>query len=294
MKPFATLIIILLLAVAAGRPLAEEPEPRVSTEKISETLYFMQGRGGNVLASIGEDGVLLIDDDYAEYAPAYGEALAALGQKQPRYIINTHWHGDHTGGNAHWGGAGAVIIAHNRVLERLSTDQDRPSMGRVFPASPRIALPVVTFDDSTALHLNGDTLEVQHYPRGHTDGDSIVFFQKANVVHMGDHFFNGRFPFIDLASGGRVDNYIVNVAAVIQLVDEQTVIVPGHGPLANKADLQNYHNMLINTRAEVSDMREDGLGVEQMQARGLDARWESWGWKFINQDRWIATLASDS
>ena len=293
MRATRTVLPLFIMLFAALPVFAQEAEPAVKTTRLTDTLYVLKGRGGNVMASVGDDGALLIDDDYAQYAAAYAAALAKLGHAQPRFVINTHWHGDHTGGNAHWSAAGAVIVAHGNVLQRMSTDQESAFLERVTPASPKQAWPVVTYAESLALHFNGDTIEVQHYPSGHTDGDSIVFFQKANVVHMGDHYFKDRFPFVDIGSGGRVENFILNIAAVMQLVDEATVIVPGHGDAtASKADLQRYYSMLINTRAEVQEMQAEGLSLEQMQARGLDKRWESWGKYFIKQEAWISFLAS--
>lgn len=286
----ATLAMLMSVIVSAAAVSAEPPS--VTTTAIKGPLYLLQGRGGNVLASVGDDGVLLIDDDYDGYGDAYAEALAALGQSNARYVINTHWHGDHSGSNGYWSNRGAVLVAHDNVRQRLSTDQENAFFGRTTPASPVAAWPQVTFEQSMAIHFNGDTLEIQHYPAGHTDGDSIIFFQKQNVVHMGDHFFKDRFPFIDLDSGGSPRAFIRNIAAVLQLVDEETVIVPGHGSLAGKSDLQVYHTMLINTLAEVQTMQSEGLTLKQMQAEGLDERWSDWGGGFINEPNFIAFLAA--
>ena len=282
-------LLALLLVFAACNSFAAD-ESSVTTTHIKSGLYLLQGRGGNVLASVGDDGVLLVDDDYAQYGPAEEKAVKALSDHGVRFVVNTHWHGDHTGSNEYWGKREAVIVAHDNVRRRLSTLQVNKFFGRDTPPSDPAAWPLVSYGDSMALHLNGNTIELRHYPRGHTDGDSVVFFTTDNVVHMGDHFFKDRFPFVDMDSGGHVGGYATNVAAILDSVDAQTVIVPGHGSLANKADLQRYHQMLQATRAEVGAMKSSGMSLEQVQERGLDLRWASWGTGFINEENWIAFL----
>jgi glyoxylase-like metal-dependent hydrolase (beta-lactamase superfamily II) len=264
--------------------------PSVETTSIRDGLYLLKGRGGNVLASVGEDGVLVVDSDYGNMQPAYLDSVKTLGAHSVRFLVNTHWHGDHTGGNTAWGESGSVILAHDNVRLRLSTRQENKLFDRVTEPSPAAAWPLVTYGDSLALHLNGQTVEVQHYPDGHTDGDSIVYFAEADVVHMGDHFFKDRFPFVDMASGGTVGGFVDNIAAVLQRVGDSTVIVPGHGGLANRVDLQRYFKMLTTTRSEVEAMKARGMDLAAIQAQGLDARWESWGGGFIKEERWISFL----
>jgi cyclase len=272
-------------------PVVAQP-PSVETTPIKGSLHLLQGRGGNVVVSVGADGVAMIDSDYGNYAPAYEAALKALGGDRPRYLINTHWHGDHTGGNAYWGERGSVIMAQDNVLERMSTRQENKFFGRVTEPSPVVAWPVITYADSSALRINGDTLELQHYPKGHTDGDSVVFFMQQNVAHFGDQFFKDRFPFIDMASGGTVAGYVDNLEKLLTRVDAQTIIVPGHGALANRSDLQRFHEMLVATRAEVKAMQDKGMDLAAIQAAGLDPKWESWGNFFIKQDNWIGFLVA--
>jgi glyoxylase-like metal-dependent hydrolase (beta-lactamase superfamily II) len=280
-----------LLAVAS---LTLAQPPTVDTTPIRDGLYLLKGRGGNVLASIGPDGVLLVDSDYGNYQPAYLEALDALDADGVRFLVNTHWHGDHSGSNAAWGATGSVILAHDNVRQRLSTRQENKLFKRVTEPSPVSAWPLVTYGDSVALHVNGQTVELQHYPSGHTDGDSVVYFAEADVVHMGDHFFKDRFPFVDMSSGGTVDGFIDNVGAVLQRVGDDTTIVPGHGDLATRADLQRYHEMLVETRAEVQAMLDRGMDLGAITRQGLSDRWESWGAGFINEERWISFLAASA
>jgi cyclase len=291
------LTAIFLSAVFASAAQSADEKPQVSTTALKGALYLLQGRGGNVMASVGDDGILIIDDDYAQYASAYQQALNELrpdsGETQtPSFVINTHWHGDHTGSNGFWAERGSVIVAHNNVRLRMSSRQETKALGTVVEPSPPSALPVVTYGDSLVLHFNGDEIEVQHFPRRHTDGDSTVFFTNENVVHMGDHFFKDAFPFIDLGSGGSVAGYTANVATLLTRVDSSTVIIPGHGSVANKTDLKRYYEMLTATTAAVKAALASGLSLAQVIEQGLGEQWSSWGRGFINEETWISTIAA--
>jgi glyoxylase-like metal-dependent hydrolase (beta-lactamase superfamily II) len=207
-----------------------------------------------------------------------------LGEGKLRYVLNTHWHGDHTGANAQFG-VEASIIAHDNVRKRLSGEV-KPAGATANPA-PREALPVITFDQSLSVHFNGEEIRAIHYPHGHTDGDSIIFFTGSNVVHMGDDFFNGMFPYIDLASGGDVEGYQRNVAAAIAKIPPGAKIIPGHGPLATIDDLKAFHAMLVETIGIISQRMKAGKTLEQIQAEGLPDKWKGWGGGFINTRSWI-------
>lgn len=283
----------LLLTPIASWAQAESDTPTVAITPLQGSLYLLRGRGGNVVASVGDDGILIIDDDYPEYAKAYHEALKSIAGTEglPRFVINTHWHSDHVGNNAYWGERGAVILAQENVYQRMSTRQDMKIFNRVVEPSPAAALPVVTYGDSITLRFNGDRLDVQHFPDGHTDGDSVVFFTAENVVHMGDHYFKDIFPFVDLGSGGNVVSYTANVAAVLERIEETTVVVPGHGALATRADLVRYHQMLETTTKLVRAGLEQGLSVEQISEQGLGEEWADWGQGFINEQAWIKSIA---
>jgi glyoxylase-like metal-dependent hydrolase (beta-lactamase superfamily II) len=295
MNKVASLALAAGFTVLALTPFtsAAEEQPSVSVTPLKGPLHLMQGRGGNVVVSIGDDGVLLVDDDYAPYAGAYQQAIAKLTESdiEPRFVLNTHWHGDHTGSNTYWGERGAVIMAHTNVRQRMSTRQEMKALDRVVEPSPKVALPVVTYGDSLAVHFNGDDIEVQYYPRGHTDGDSVVFYSRENVVHMGDLFFKDAFPFVDIGSGGDVFGYTANVEALLARVDDSTLIVPGHGSLANKADLKRFHQMLITTSTKVKSGLEQGMTVEAITEQGLGPEWASWGKGFINEAKWISIIA---
>ncbi|KZX51335.1 hypothetical protein A3709_10990 [Halioglobus sp. HI00S01] len=294
MKPLmSTLAGACLAALIPNFAVAEEAPPEVTVTPIAGPLYFLQGRGGNVVASVGEDGALIIDSDYEAYAPAHQAAVAELagGEGAPRFLLNTHWHFDHTGGNAFFGERGSVIVAHENIYQRMSTKQNIKALGRVTEPSPKPALPVVTYGDAIAMHFNGDTIEVQHYPTSHTDGDSIMFFAAENVVHMGDTFFYDRFPFVDISSGGNAFGLIKTIETVLARIDDKTVVVPGHGPLTDKAGLARYHNMLVTTTGQITAMLDDGMSVTDIAAKGLGDEWDSWGSGFIDEGRFITFVA---
>jgi cyclase len=284
----------MLLISLSGMAEPKAPEPTVKVTPIKANLYLLKGKGGNVVASVGDDGILIIDDDYAGYGPAYHQALKTLSKTEgvPRLVLNTHWHFDHTGSNAYWGERGSVIVANSNVYERMSTRQEMKFFDRVMEPSPAVALPMVTYGNSITLHFNHDKLRVQHFPAGHTDGDSVVFFTGENVVHMGDHYFKDVFPFVDIGSGGNVLGFTANVAAVLEQIDEETVIVPGHGALATRAELTDYHQMLVTTTEHVRAKLAQGLSVEAIAEQGLGGEWKSWGQGFIKESAWIGFIAA--
>lgn len=289
-----TLAAVLLLSPLATSAQSVPDEPTVRITPIQGSLYLLQGKGGNVVASVGGDGILLIDDDYADYDKAYHKALKTISGSEglPKFVINTHWHGDHVGGNPFWTERGAVILAQDNVYERMSRRQEMKFLDRVVEPSPKAALPVVTYRDAMSLHFNESTILVVHYPAGHTDGDSVVFFPADNVVHMGDLLFTDRFPLVDLDNGGNVLGLTTNVAAVLKRIDDKTVVVPGHGPtLASKADLQRFHQMLLATTELVKSRLDQGMSVEEISQQGLGEQWQGWGEGFINTGIWTSFIA---
>ncbi len=253
--------------------------------QISEQIFMLQGKGGNIGLIKGKDGILIIDDDFKVNVNVLEKTLQDFGDL-PKFIVNTHWHGDHTGGNTHLGQS-STIIAHTNVRNRLSTPQEIKLFGKKYDAQPESALPVITFDQSLSLHFNEQELNVIHYPHGHTDGDSVIYIKPANVVHMGDHFFSGRFPFVDLDAGGDVIGLINNVKKIIDQLPDDVVVIPGHGPLSTLVDLKEYHRMLVNTTNIIQQYIDSNLSLEEAQDKGLPSEWSSWGENFINQDNWI-------
>jgi glyoxylase-like metal-dependent hydrolase (beta-lactamase superfamily II) len=291
---FAVLAILTFLAAAvAPAALAQTnfDEVEIKTVSVAPGVWMLVGAGGNIGVSAGADGVFLVDDQYAPLTPKILAAVKGVSDRPVRFVVNTHWHGDHTGGNENLGGAGAVIVAHDNVRQRMSTDQFMARFDRTVPASPPAALPVITFADGVTFHLNGDTLEVVHLPAGHTDGDSAVIWQEADVIHAGDLFFNGIYPFIDLGSGGSVDGLITAVDRLLERAGEGTKIIPGHGPLATHADLAAYGEMLKGVRAAVAALIAEGKTRDEAIAAKPTTAWdEKWGGGFIDADGFTGTV----
>lgn len=259
----------------------------IKVQKVAGNIYMLQGGGGNIGVSVGPDGILIVDDQYAPLADKIKAALKTLGEGKLKFILNTHWHGDHSGGNAVFG-PDAPIIAHTNVRKRLAEGLDIP--GRKTEPAPKEALPVITFDHSLSVHFNGEDIRVMHVAPGHTDGDSVIYFPGANVVHMGDQFFVDRFPFVDLASGGDVEGYTKNVGDVLAKLPVGSKIIPGHGPLATAEDLKRFHNMLTVTTGIVKKKIAAGKTLAQIKSEGLPEEWKTWGSGFIKQDPWLETV----
>ena len=262
--------LMMIAAVAAAPASAQQQDfanVEIRVQQLAPGVAALFGEGGNIGLSYGEDGNLLIDD---QWAPLTDRILAAVGTLDPdpvRFVVNTHWHADHTGGNENLGKRGAVILAHHNVRQRMSTEQFMRALDVTVPPSPKEALPVVTFDDGVTLHLNGDTLHVIHLANAHTDGDSLVHWLKADVLHMGDTFFHkATLPFIDIGSGGSIDGLIAAAGKGLELAGPNTKIIPGHGPMAARADLAAYRDMLVDVRGKVATAIAAGRTLEQIKA----------------------------
>lgn len=294
LKSVAVGIIIYSLLLSAPAWSNEHWDSvEVTTVPVRDGLYMLMGEGGNVGVSMGADGTFIIDDQYAQMTDKLSAAISDLSGAQPRLLVNTHWHGDHAGGNENFANAGAVIVAHENVRAALLVEKSIPLFKMTKPPSPKAALPLITFRDEMSLHLNGDDLRLIHIANAHTDGDAIVHFTKANVFHTGDVFFNGFYPFIDTHSGGSIAGMIAGSKAVLELADDNSRIMPGHGPLASKADLQAYHDMLVQAEANIRALKDAGKSLEQVVAAkptaALDAEW---GDGFLNADVWVGIVYS--
>lgn len=291
----ARFVFFFICANAAGlsSAIAEQDfsKIQIKTEKLSATTYMMTGEGGNLGLSVGEDAVFVIDDQFAPLTPKIKAAIARLTNKPIKFVLNTHWHFDHTGGNENMGKAGALIIAHENVRKRLSAEGFIKFFGKKTEAEPKVALPVITFTQDMTFHINGDEVYVYHIARAHTDGDAIVYFKNSDVIHMGDTFFNKMYPFIDTSSGGDVHGVIKAVDQVLTIAGNNTKIIPGHGPLANKADLQNYRDMLATLSSRISAQVKEGRTLEEVLASQPTAEFdEAWGKGFLTPTKWVEMM----
>jgi cyclase len=281
-------LLVLVLVAWKAVPLQQDfSKVEIKDTAVAGSVHMLEGQGGNIGVSAGTDGVLIVDDEFAPLADKIKAALAKIGPGKLRFVLNTHFHGDHTGGNKVFG-TEATIVAHENVRSRL----EKGSTGaRKTDPEPPQALPVVTFDDGLALHFNGEEIDLVHFANCHTDGDSVVFFRGSNVVHMGDLFFNGHFPFVDLSSGGDVLGLTRGVAAVLAKLPDDAKVIPGHGPLATKADLARYQRMLVETTEHVRTQLEAGVALADVQKTGLGDEWKEWSWSFVSTAQWIETVA---
>jgi glyoxylase-like metal-dependent hydrolase (beta-lactamase superfamily II) len=288
-KALLTFAAVSLLTAVPARAQGDDfSKVEIKPAKVAGSVWMLTGAGGNIGVSSGPDGLLIVDDQFLPLADKIKAALRGISPDgKLAFVVNTHWHGDHTGGNRVFGKE-ATIIAQSNVRKRLTTKQERP--GRTIEASPKEALPVVTFEDGVTLWFNGEEIDVIHVPHGHTDGDAVIVFKGSNVVHMGDQFFNGTFPFIDVASGGDVAGYVKNVADLLARIPADAKVIPGHGPLGTVADLKKFHAMLTTTtdlvRAEVAK----GMTLEEAKKAGLPEEWKPWATDFVSVEAWVETV----
>jgi glyoxylase-like metal-dependent hydrolase (beta-lactamase superfamily II) len=283
-----------LLHVAVALPARAQTDfdkVEITSETLAPGLHVLFGAGGNIGVSTGADATALIDDQYAPLTARIVAATAKLSPHPIKFVINTHWHGDHTGGNENLGLSGAVIIAHDNVRTRMASDQFMAAMQRTVKASPPAALPVVTFDSTTTLHLNGEDIRAVHIAPAHTDGDSLIVFTKANVIHMGDTFMTTGYPYADLASGGNVRGYLAAHDTALALGNAVTRYIPGHGKVSDRAGLVAYRTMVAETIAAVEAAMAGGKSVEAVVAAKPTAAWDArWGNGFIKPDAWVRTI----
>lgn len=291
---FVLLVAISIDAVAAGAGMAQFDDVQIKVSHVAGTVHMLEGRGGKLAVCVGDDGAFLVDDQYAPLAERIAAAVATVTEKPIRFVLNTHWHGDHTGGNEAFGSKGMVLVAHNNVRRRMSTRQFVEFTQSEVAPQPPAALPIVTFADELEFHLNGEDILALHVNSAHTDGDAVVLFRNSNVLHGGDVYFGGMYPFIDLSSGGSIDGFVEATARMLQLVDEETRIIPGHGPVGRRADLQAFHDMLRGLRQAVQEAIDDGASLEETLGRKPSAAYDKqWGQGWIQPDQ-IVTFVYQS
>lgn len=288
----AALLFLTTLLVAQDQDFSKV---QMKVTHVAGGIYMLEGAGGNIGVSVGDDGIVIVDDEYAPLADKIRAALKRITDKPVRFIINTHYHGDHTGGNALFQ-KDAPIIAQDNVRKRLQEGSEVGNLGSVkmqAKSQPKEALPIITFEHDVSVHLNGEDIRALHYPYGHTDGDSIIFFPKSNVVHMGDDFVRYGFPFVDLAAGGSVEGMAAAVEDVISKVPADVKVIPGHGQISTVADMRPYVAMLRDTRAVVEKAVRDGKTLDQMKQEKILAPWQKWSGDFISTDAFLETLYNE-
>ncbi len=286
------LCALLLGAGACAAPAVKTPSASdVTAKQVAPHIWYLYYRGGNMTALIGPEGTLLVDDEFAPFVPAILARLKEIGGGVPKFVVNTHYHQDHTGGNAAMRAAGAVIIAHENVRSRLEQIQRPPFGGSVPAPVPASALPMITFEHSLTVNLDGEPVRIVHEPPAHTDGDSIVAFERSNVVAMGDLFFNGIYPIIDVETGGNVDGMIADVERALFYMNDKTVVIPGHGPVADKAALERYRDMMITVRDKVKKLIDEGKTLAEIQAAKPTAQFDAeWGGHGVTAGRFVAEV----
>ena len=292
MKRHFLVLAIMIISLCGIRTHAQDfSKVEIKVTKVAGNVYMLEGSGGNIGVSVGPDGILIVDDEFAPLADKIKAALKTLGDGKLKFVLNTHYHGDHTGGNVVFG-PDAPIIAQTNVRKRLTEEQKSKFFNRTTPPSPKEALPVITFDQSVSVFFNGEEIKVVHFPHGHTDGDSVIFFTGSNVVHMGDDFFAGRFPVVDLEAGGDVEGMTKNVGDIISRLGNVpgVKIIPGHGPLTDLDGLKSFHRMLVETTEIVRKLMAAGKTLDQIKAEGLPEEWKSWGSGFIKTDLWLTLV----
>ena len=278
---------LLAGAAMAGPGHHHGPSDKYQVTEIKPGFFLLQGKGGNIALSRGSDGILLVDDDYAELSEALVQTLNHLGGIETlKFIVNSHWHADHTQGNKVLG-PHAWVVAHDNVYQRLSQRQEIPFFNRVSEPYPKSALPEITYQSQLQLHFNDDTLLLRHFPNSHTDGDSVIYFTRQNIVHLGDLLFNGFFPFVDMSSGGNVVKLEQSIRHILAELADDAIVIPGHGPVADKAALHAYQQMLATSIAEVKAHQAAGLTKSEIQAKGVSRALAGWTKGFISSEAWL-------
>jgi cyclase len=259
-------LLLLFFSMNANNIYAQYENVTINTTKLTDSIYMLEGSGGNIALSVGQDGTFIVDDQFAPLTEKIKEAISKITDKPIKFIINTHWHSDHTGGNENLGEIGAIIVSHDNVRKRLSTDQVIEFFNMTIPALSEKGLPIVTFSDNMTIYQNGEEIKIIHVDNGHTDGDSIVFFTKNNVIHVGDDFSDKSYPVIDISSGGSIDGLITSLGTISSTINNETRVISGHTGISNKTKVNDFTNMLKDVRDQVNQMKSEGKSLEEIIA----------------------------
>ena len=292
-----TCIAVSLFLCMASHGFCQEQDfdkVQIQTVHVAGNVYMLIGSGGNIGVCAGDDGVFMVDDQFAPLTKKIRAAIAKISDKDIRFLINTHWHYDHVGGNENIGEAGSVIIAHKNVRTRMGTDQFIDFFQKTIPASPASALPIITFTKDITFHVNNENIEVFHVKTAHTDGDAIIYFKNADVLHTGDIYFAGIYPFIDVSSNGSVAGVIDAATYVLSIINDKTKVIPGHGPLSNKAELKAYVEMLSFLKDNITKSISEGKTFKEIQGSRPTQQFDTtWGGGFLSPDQFVQILYSD-
>jgi cyclase len=259
-------LLLILTTIIVNDVNAQFENVTINTIKLTDSIYMLEGSGGNIIVSVGQDGVFMVDDQFAPLTEKIKEAILKITDQPVKFVINTHLHPDHVGGNENLGELGAIIVSHDNVRKRLSTEQFSEFFKRTIPSMPEKGLPIVTFSDNMTAYQNGDEIKIIHVDNGHTDGDSIVYFTKNNVIHVGDDFNDKSYPFIDISSGGSIDGLISSLETISSIINDETKVVSGHSEISNKTKVNEFTNMLKDVRENVNQMIESGKSLEEIIA----------------------------
>ena len=290
LSPNHRLLLMLTAFLLVGTAFAQGDfdDVKIEATDLGSGIHMLKGAGGNLGVCVGDDGVFLIDDQFAPLSEKIMAAIGQLSDEPVKFVFNTHWHGDHTGGNENFGATGSLLVSHTNVRRRLSTEQFTEFFDRTTPASPAEALPVVTFTDSISFFYNDEEIVAFHVPAAHTDGDGVIHFTKANIIHSGDVVFFGLYPYIDVSAGGSIDGIIAGVRTILELCDDQTQIIPGHGPLVNRADLEVYLAMLVDVRGAVAGEMEASSDLAAVLAAAPASAYDAeWGQAWLTSDQFV-------
>jgi len=284
--------VLLIVNINVKDVYAQDENITIKTTKLTDTVYMLEGSGGNIIVSVGKDGVFIVDDELAPLTEKIKEAISKITNQPIKFVINTHWHFDHSGGNENLGELGAIIISHDNVRKRLSTEQFMQYINKTFPALSEKGLPIITFSDNMTLYQNGDEIKIVHVDNGHTDSDSVIYFTKNNIIHIGDEFSDKAYPFIDISSNGTIDGLISSLKTISSIINDETKVVSGHTGISNKTKVNDFLNMLKDVRDRISQMIDEGKSLTEIIASKPTSKYDKiyYSYSFIKPEAFVTHI----